>query len=272
MNNYKQLNYLIYTDNRKRYTSLPYAWNKIRTIKYLLTKIPELPTSFIKEIKSFDEIKGLNVFVLKNSVGHSSRNVFVLDKIKNDVYIEKLRNKLFTSKHLSDIISKFDSPFLEKQVGCKISPYDIKVHVFFGKICFFYIYKKSHHSGFEKSRYDGDLNYISYNQMFNSDSFKNYSHIKENKNLINIINVNALQNIFNYSLKIFNNLDKLLYCSIDWLYDPVTGEYAFCELTPTPFLLSKPIKEKFIVDYIYKNHQCYSDHNGLCNDNNICIH
>ena len=77
MNNYKQLNYLIYTDNRKRYTSLPYAWNKIRTIKYLLTKIPELPTSFIKEIKSFDEIKGL--YILKNyEINFLLLNIFLI--------------------------------------------------------------------------------------------------------------------------------------------------------------------------------------------------
>ena len=41
----------------------------------------------------------------------------------------------------------------------------------------------------------------------------------------------------------------LLYCSIDWLYDNVSGRYSFCELTSTPFSLSKPIKEKFISDY-----------------------
>ena len=261
MSIYKRLNKLIYIDNRKRYSALSFAWHKMRTIKYLLTKIPDLPTSFIKEIKFFNEIKDLNMFVLKNSIGHSSRNVYVLNKVQNDVYIEKIRNKLFTSKNLYNIISKFDSPFLEKQIGCKISPYDIKVHIFFGKICFFYVYKKSHQNGFEKSRYDSNLNYINYNQMFHPKSFKNYSHIKENKNIINNINSDVLQNIFNYSLKIFNNLDNLSYCSIDWLYDPMNGEYAFCELTPTPFSLSKSIKDKFIVDYIYKNHPFYSNHN-----------
>ena len=44
---------------------------------------------------------------------------------------------------------------------------------------------KNNKTGFEKARYDSNLKYINYYQMFNNNSFENYSHIKENKNLIN---------------------------------------------------------------------------------------
>ena len=243
--NYIKLNEMIYKENRKLYIELPFASNKWKTIQYLLQKIPDLPTSIIGEVKSINNIKDLNIFVLKNSVGHSAKNVYILRKIKPNIYHEKIRNKFFNTSHLSDIIKKSRNPFIENQIG-KSLPYDIKVHIFFGKISFFYIYKKS--NGQEKARYTSDLNYINYEDMFYSDSFKN-SHMKENKNVINNIKKDIIHKIFDYSLKIFSYLDPLLYCSIDWLYDNVSGRYSFCELTSTPFSLSKPIKEKFISDY-----------------------
>jgi hypothetical protein len=241
--NYIKLNEMIYKENRKLYIELPFASNKWKTIKYLVQKIPDLPTSIIREVKSINNIKDLNNFVLKNSIGHSAKNVYILHKIKPNTYYEKIRNKLFNTLQLSDIIKKSKNPFIEKQIG-KSLPYDIKVHIFFGKISFFYIYKKS--NGKEKARYDSELKYINYEDMFYHDSFKNPS-MKENKNLIN--NIKNIQSIFNYSLQIFNHLEPLVYCSIDWLYDNVSGNYSFCELTSTPFSLSKPIKEKFISDY-----------------------
>ena len=236
---YKHLNFLIYKENRKRYSKLAYSWNKLKTIKFLLEKIPELQTSFIKEVKTINDID-VPTFVLKNSIGHSARAVYVFDKT-GDKYKERIRNKIYTLKNISDIIYNSTNPFIEKPIGKKI-PYDIKVHIFFGKICFFYIYKKGNFS--EKARYDSDCNYIPYETMF----YNLQAYPKENKYIINNVDKEKLQNILKYSLEIFNNLDNLLYCSIDWLYD---GDYSFCELTPTPFSLSKPIKSTFI-QYIYK--------------------
>ncbi len=87
--------------------------------------------------------------------------------------------------------------------------------------------------------------------MFFPDTRKGYDHFKENKHIIKSVTLEALHEILLYSVKIFEQLDNLVYCSIDWLYDPLSKEYTFCELTPTPFVLfSTPIKTSFIQTYI----------------------
>ena len=86
--------------------------------------------------------------------------------------------------------------------------------------------------------------------MFYPNMFKDHLHFKEKRTLIDSVDKTVLSEILDYSLKIFNNLNGLYYCSIDWLYDPDSKEYSFGELTPTPYVLSKPIKNKFIKDYI----------------------
>jgi len=261
MNDYQRLRRIIFQYNKKRYTALPFCWNKIATIKYLSDKIPGLKTSFLTEIKSFHDVDSkLRRFVLKNALGHSAHNVLVLDKVRDGLYYDKIRNKKYTTLNLINIVSKFKYPFIEKQLGTKFLPFDIKVHIFFGKICFFYIYKKGYSGRYEKSRYDSQLNYINYNQMFYPNAFKDHAHFKENKDLIKSVNNVALQEILSVSLKIFNKLGNLFYCSVDWLYDPETNEYSFCELTPTPYMLSKPIKSNFIQNHIGKCYPCTSYH------------
>jgi hypothetical protein len=255
MSDYQRLHRIVFIHNKNRYTALPFCWNKIQTIKYLTKEIPGLNTCFIKEIKSFQDVSvNLKRFVLKNAFGHSAREVLVLDKVKDGLYIDKIRKKHYSTANLINIVSKFKYPFIEKQLGTKFLPYDIKVHIFFGNICFFYIYKKGNNGSYEKSRYDKKLNYINYNQMFYPGMFKNHAHFRENRNLIKSVDTVALREILLSSVKVFNKLTNLFYCSIDWLYNPVTHKYSFCELTPTPYVLSKPIKPKFIQDYVGK---CY---------------
>ena len=209
-NHYEILSNLIFVHNRKLYSKLNFAWDKTLTIQYLLFKIPDLKTSYISELKTNEDIVVLNLgkikqFVLKNSFGHSARSVLVFKKVKNkkDLYFETIRNKYYTVKEIILIIKNFNRPFIERVMGTGSLPYDIKVHIFFGKICFFYIYKKGNKNECEKSRYDGNLNYIDYSKMFYPNSFKDHSHFKENKNLINTINMENLQKVLEYSLKIF---------------------------------------------------------------------
>lgn len=249
MSKYQLFKDLIFSYNRKKYSQLPYAWNKVSTIKYLLEKIPELKTSFLKEIKTTDDIGSLTEFALKSTFGHSAREVFVLKKI-DGLYYDFIRKKKYSVLQLSKLILLLKKPFIEKRMGTRFVPYDIKVHIFFGKICFFYIYNKGYNNKHSKARYDKNLKYIPYNKMFFPGSFKGYTHFKENNNIIRSVNSDSLKQILSYSVKIFEQLNNLVYCSIDWLYDPLSGEYSFCELTPTPFVLSKPIKTTFIQNYI----------------------
>jgi hypothetical protein len=272
MDNYQKLHKLIFDYNKKRYSLFPFCWEKIKTIKYLLEKIPDLKTSFLTEVKSFSEVdSNLTRLVFKDTHGHSGNSVYVLDKIKDGIYKDNIRNIIVDVNYLNRVSSKFKQPFIEKCIGFTSLPYDIKVHIFFGRICFFYIYGKKSKNGYEKSRYDNKCNYINYNLMFYPNIFKEHLHFKERRTLIDDVNKTVLKEILEYSLKIFNNLNGLYYCSIDWLYDPVSNEYAFGELTPTPYVLSKPVKNKFIKDYINKCHPCLHDHSGLCSSNNICM-
>ena len=125
-------------------------------------------------------------------------------------------------------------------------PLDIKVHIFFGRVCFFYVYYKSNPK--QKARYDKNQKYIPYNKLFLPQTF--HADFKENAKVINKLDKNKINKLLEDSLKVFNNLDKLVYCSIDWLYDPENHEYYFCELTPTPYVLSKYVKPSFIKEYI----------------------
>ena len=250
MSRYQILNNLIFSCNRKRYSRLPYAWNKVATIKHLLEKIPELKTSFLKEVKNIHDIGPLTEFALKSTFGHSAREVFILKRVSDGSYYDIVRKKKYSVTHIMKLILKLKQPFIEKRLGTKFVPYDIKVHIFFGRLCFFYIYNKGYNNQYSKARYDKNLRYIQYNKMFFQGAFKDYSHFKENGNIIKSVNLESLKQILFYSVKIFEQLDNLVYCSVDWLYDPLSGEYAFCELTPTPFVLSKPIKTAFIQTYI----------------------
>jgi len=251
MTNYQLLYKVIFVYNRKRYSTLSYAWNKLLTIRHLKNKIPDLKTSFIKEIKSIQDIDlSLKRFVLKSSFGHSAINVLLLEKIKDGLYIDKIKKKKYNLILLIKVISKFKQPFIEKVIGNGIIPYDIKVHIFCGRISFFYIYNKGGNMYYEKARYDSNMNYISFYKMFYPNSFRENQKFKESKNIINTVDTNSLKNILDYSITIFNNLENLIYCSIDWLYDPITCEYSFCELTPTPYSLSKPLKPSFIKKHI----------------------
>ena len=119
-----------------------------------------------------------------------------------------------------------------KEVRCKFSTIRLN-------------YNKGYNNQYSKARYDKNLKYIPYNKMFFPGAFKGYGHFKENNNIINSIKQECLKKILTYSVKIFEKLNNLVYCSIDWLYDPLSGDYAFCELTPTPFVLSKPVKTMF---------------------------
>jgi len=245
MSAYHHLYSLIYVVNRARYEKLPYCWNKYKTIMHLKEKIPELKTSFIKEIKSHVDIDTDN-FVLKNSFGHSSRNVYVFYKLSNNSYYELLRNKVFHIQSVQKIIKYFKNPFIENNFMVNKLPMDIKVHVFFGKVKFFYIYFKNKSK--QKSRYDNKLNYIPYSEMFFPNSFK--TDFKENKNLINKTDKDVMNKLLEDSKEIFKNLNELVYCSIDWLYDYENHKYYFCELTPTPYVLSKYVKPAFIKKHI----------------------
>lgn len=249
MSKYRLLNYLIFYCNKKRYCKLKYSWNKVETIKFLSNKIPDLKISFIKEVDKIEDILNYNEIALKSSYGHSSRNIYILKNINNTNYYDIVRKRVYSFAYLKNILSKLKRPYLEKKIGDRYVPYDIKVHIFFGRICFFYIYNKGYKKSYSKARYDKNLKYISYSKMFYPNSFGLTKFI-ENKNIINTVNHNILNKIFEDSIKIFNNLDNLVYCSIDWLYHPETQEYSFCELTPTPYVLSKPIKDNFIKKYI----------------------
>ena len=163
MDEYAKLNKLIYTYNKDLYKKLPYAWDKVETIKYLLKEIPELKTSYVKDFNKLTD------FVIKDSFGHSSRNVYVFKKIGNDLYYEKLRKRNFNKISINRIISSCKKPFFEKNICINSLPYDIKVHVFFGKACFFYVYKKG--TSYQKARYDKNCNYIPYSMFFYQTSF-----------------------------------------------------------------------------------------------------
>lgn len=253
MSNYQLLNSLIFSYNKKRYSQLKYAWNKILTIEYLKEKIPELKISFLKEIKSINDIISLTEFALKSTFGHSAKDVFILKKNSDGLYYDIVRKKKYSIIDIIKIISNLKHPFIEKRLGTSYIPYDIKVHIFFGRICFFYIYNKGIDNQYSKARYDKNLEYIPYNKMFFPGVFKGNKHFKENMNIIKNINIEILNKILIYSTKIFEQLNNLVYCSIDWLYDPVSNDYSFCELTPTPYVLSKPIKSIFIKKYICNN-------------------
>lgn len=246
MSEYNHLYNLIYKVNRARYEKLPYAWNKYKTIVYLKDKIPELNISLIKKVQTTYEIY-INNFTLKNSFGHSGRNIYVFRKDETSgTYFELLRMKRYSRIQIEKIIRYFKDPFIEKNIMSNKLPIDIKVHIFFGKICFFYIYYKSNRK--EKARYDKNLNYISYNKLFLPNTFS--AGFRENSKVIDNINTDTLKKLLEDSVKVFNNLDNLVYCSVDWLYDYVNHEYYFCELTPTPYVLSKYVKPSFIKEYI----------------------
>jgi hypothetical protein len=245
MSAYNSLYSLIYVVNRARYEKLSYCWDKQKTIKHLTEKIPELKTSFIKEVKLPTDIE-LDNFVLKNSHGHSSRNVYVFYKIADNIYYELLRKKTFHLQYIQRLVKMFKNPFIENNFMVSKLPIDIKVHVFFGKVKFFYMYFKDKKK--YKSRYDSKLDYIPYPTMFLPNSFN--TDFQENKNLIEKTKSDVLNKLLEDSVEIFKNLDNLVYCSIDWLYDYENHNYYFCELTPTPYVLSKYVKQEFIKKYI----------------------
>ncbi len=248
MSAYNHLYNLIYKVNRVRYEKLPYAWNKYKTIIHLLDKIPELKTSLIKPVCSTLQIH-IDNFTLKNSFGHSGRNIYVLHKNDQyDYYYDLLRKKYFSKDNLEKIIRKFKDPFIERNIMKNQLPIDVKVHIFFGKICFFYVYNKS--NGKHKARYDKNMKYINYNKIFFPNTF--HTPFKEDPYVIKKMNVEKLQNLLDDSVEVFKNLDNLVYCSIDWLYDFINHKYYFCELTPTPYVLSKYVKPSFIKEYISK--------------------
>ena len=243
---YQKLKWMIYDYNKKKYSKLKFSWNKSLTVQYLKSKIPELKTSFIKDIKTINDInKNLDTFVLKGAFGDSADNVYVFIKIDEYQFLENNRKKIVSKNNIANIIRRTKKPFIESNRGFINLPYDIKVHIFFGKICFFYIYEKNMK---QKARYDYDRNFINFNKIYKIDYFG--EKFKENSKIINDVEKEAIDYIFEYSLKIFNNLQDLSYYSIDWLYDPISKTYSFCELSPTPYCLQRPIKSSFIQKYI----------------------
>ncbi len=246
---YQKLKWLIYDHNKKKYSKLKFSWNKSLILQHMKSKIPELKTSFIKNIQTINDIDNdLDTFVLKGSFGDSADNVYVFIKINEDQFLENNRKKIMNKKNIENIIKKTRKPFIESNRGFINLPYDIKVHIFFGKICFFYIYEKNIK---QKARYNSNRKFINYNKIYNRNYFG--EKFKENSKIINDVEKEALDYILEYSLKIFNNLKDLVYCSIDWLYDPISKTYSFCELTPTPFCLQRPVKSSFIKKYITCN-------------------
>ena len=220
-NDYQKLHNIIYVYNKQKYSKLKFSWNKSLVLQHLISRIPELKTSYIKDIKSFDDIdKELDTFVLKGSYGDSAANVYVLIKIDNDKFLENTRQQIMSKNEIVNVIKKTRGLFIEKNRGNINLPYDIKVHIFFGKICFFYIYEKNI---CQKARYNSNRKFIDYYKMYNKNYFGTI--FKENDKLIFDVEKEALDYIFEYSLKIFENLDGLVYCAIDWLYDQITKEY-----------------------------------------------
>lgn len=249
---YILLSYLIYNHNKSLYSKLNFSWSKNLVLKEMISKIPDLKTSYVKPLSKLEDIdENLNTFVVKGSFGDSADNVYVFMRKSKNIYYELNRKQLFMRGDIGRIIKKLRDPFLEKTRGTSKLPYDIKVHVFFGRICFFYIYDKNKKL---KARFDINKNYIDINKMFVVDYFWRKG-FREKRTLVNEIDQESLDYIFKKSIEIFDNLPKMFYSSIDWLYDPDAKSCSFCELSPTPFCLKFPIKSSFIRKYILEKNQ-----------------
>lgn len=264
--NHKTLN--IKSDNEQKSLIIKDYFNKFKKqnswfnfhkdclYKNLSNKI-NIPKCF--EVESINDIYALEetTFVLKSTIGFSSKEVLILTK-KNDNFYCYLTKKNYTFKDIENFIQESKSQarvICEQYLGSleEVIPLDFKCYMLNGKVKLVFVINRSAGTTVVKYFNPTTLKPINFDQIFAQSV---YGFIEDQSDSYSSSLLEKIDTVIKYAeieaTKAINCND--IFLSLDFYVTTVNSQYKVWlgEITPKPGIIEHTLIKGDIINYLYK--------------------